>query len=133
MSGSVAYVDSSAYLKLLFQEPESATFETMLTEWPEIVSSELLDIEMHRAAYREGVPAADCDALLDAVDLIVLDDDIRRRARRIGEPNLRAGDAVHLATAASLGAALGVLFVYDVRLLASALLEGLPAWAPRGI
>jgi hypothetical protein len=72
----------------------------------------------------------ECDALLDAVNLIALDDAIRRHSRRIAQPILRAGDAIHLATAASLVSDLGVLLAYDRRMLDGALLEGLPAWAP---
>lgn len=131
MSGPLAYVDTSAYLKLLFVEVESHTLEVVMTEWPELVSSELLEIEMHRATYRAGLPAQACDELLDAVNLIALDDDIRVHARRIAQPVLRAGDAVHLATAASLGADLGILFAYDRRMLDGALLEGMPGWAPK--
>lgn len=123
-------MDTSAYLKLLFAEPETATLETVMSEWPDLVSSELLDIEMHRAAYRAGIPASDVDELLDAVGLIELSEPIRVHSRRVAQPLLRAGDAIHLATAASLQAELGVLFTYDVRMLDGALLEGLPAWAP---
>lgn len=131
MSGALAYVDTSAYLKLLFVEPESETLETVIQEWPELVSSELLEVEMHRAAYRAGVPFADCEQLLGAVTLVALGPAIRAHSLRIGAPLLRGADAVHLATAASLGADLGVLFTYDKRMLDGALLEGLPAWAPR--
>jgi predicted nucleic acid-binding protein len=131
VAGSLAYVDTSAYLKLLFVEPESQTLETVISEWPDLVSSELLEVEMHRAAYRAGVPAGDCDQLLDAVNFISFDEQIRHHAQRIGQPLLRAGDAIHLATAASLGADLGVIFAYDKRVLDGALLEGLAAWAPK--
>jgi predicted nucleic acid-binding protein len=131
VSGSLAYVDASAYLKLLFVEQESATFESVITEWPTLVSSQVLDVEMHRAAYREGVPQADCQVLIDAVELVPLSDAIVRHARRMGQRNVRALDAIHLATAASLGVDLGVLFAYDTRMLNGALLEGLPGWAPR--
>lgn len=130
MPGGLAYVDTSAYLKLLFTEAESPMLEAVVSEWPDLVSSELLDVEMHRAAYREGVSAEDCDELLNAVNLVAVDEPIRRHARRVGQPLLRAADAIHLATAASLGDELGVLFTYDTRMLDSGLLEGLPVWAP---
>lgn len=131
MAGTLAYVDTSAYLKLLCVEVESHTLEVVMTEWPELVSSELLEVEIHRATYRAGLPAQSCDELLDAVNLIALGDEIRIHAHRIAQPVLRAGDAIHLATAASLGADLGVLFAYDRRMLDGALLEGMPAWSPR--
>ena len=130
MAGALAYVDTSAYLKLLFPEQESQTLEVVLGEWPDLVSSELLEVEMHRAVYRAGMPEKDCADLLDAVNLISLDEAIRHHSLRIAQPVLRAGDAIHLATAASLGRELGVLFAYDKRMLDGALLEGLPALAP---
>ena len=130
MARHLAYVDTSAYLKLLFTEAESETLEAVMSEWPDLVSSELLDVEMHRAAYRQGVAAEDCEKLLDAVNLIAFDEQIRQHARRIGLPELRAADAIHLATSASIGTDLGVLFTYDRRMLDSGLLEGLPVWAP---
>lgn len=131
MSGSLAYVDSSALLKLLFAEDESATFEAVISEWPDLVSSTILEVEVHRAAYREDLDPAAVDVIVDAVSLMDVDTAIRRVARRFGPATLRGMDAIHLATAASLGTDLGVLFTYDIRMLDGALLEGLPAWAPK--
>jgi len=130
VAGSLAYVDTSAYLKLLFTEEESEALAAALSEWPDLISSELLDVEMHRAAYREGLPGSDCDVLLEAVNLVPLGSSVVKRARRIGRPILRAGDAIHIATAAGLGDELGVLFAYDHRVVNDALLEGLPVWSP---
>jgi predicted nucleic acid-binding protein len=98
LAGSLAYVDTSAYLKLLFTEHETQALETVISEWPDVVSSELLEVEMHRAAYRAGLAARDCDDLLDAVNFVAMDEPIRRHSHRIAQPLLRAGDAIHLAT-----------------------------------
>jgi len=131
MPGSLAYVDSSALLKLLFAEDESATFEAVISEWPDLVSSTILEVEVHRAAYREDLAAVAVDVVVDAISLMDDDTAIRQVARRFGPATLRAMDAIHLATAASLGTDLGVLFTYDNRMLDGALLEGIPAWAPK--
>ena len=85
---------------------------------------------MHRAAYREARSIADCDELLEAVNLIALDAPIRKRARRIGQPSLRAGDAIRSRHCGKPRSELGVLIAYDHRVLNDAKLEGLPAWAP---
>lgn len=58
MARHLAYLDTSAYLKLLFEEEESAVLEAVLSGWPRLVSSEILATEMHRAAYRDGVAEA---------------------------------------------------------------------------
>jgi predicted nucleic acid-binding protein len=58
-------------------------------------------------------------------------DQVAQTAARIGSPTLRSLDAIHLATAQSLGSQLGVLITYDQRMLAEAGALGLPHAAPR--
>ena len=48
----------------------------------------------------------------------------------IGSNTLRSLDAIHLATAASITAELGVLITYDRRMIADAQIIGLPVLAP---
>lgn len=129
-AGGLAYVDTSALAKLLLVEPESEAFAAVVAEWPALASSTLTEVELHRVAYREAVPADRADDILAAVALVDLDADIREDARRVGDPGLRALDALHVATAASLGLDLGVLFSYDTRMQQAARLEGLPVLAP---
>lgn len=130
MARGLAYIDSSALLKLIFEEDESEAFAAAIVEWPELVSSVILDAEVHRAAAREG-REAEVASVLDAVSLIDFNKSIRVAARSVGQSDIRGMDAIHLATAASLGADLGVLFTYDVRMLEAALLDRLPALAPK--
>lgn len=58
-------------------------------------------------------------------------DQIAQTAAQIGSPRLRSLDAIHLATAQSLGTQLGVLITYDQRMLAEARALRLPHAAPR--
>lgn len=131
LSEVVAYVDTSALAKLLKVEDESGAVETALSDWEgSIVSSVILEPELRRVAVRYGIAQHACDALLEAVTLIDLDDAVRRRTGVVAPADLRALDAIHLATALALGARLGVLFAYDERLVDAALLQGVRTSTP---
>ena len=54
MSGSVAYLDTSAFVKLLVAEPESAALRNRLRRWPQRASATLLRTETIRALRRTG-------------------------------------------------------------------------------
>ena len=70
-------------------------------------------------------------ALLGAVRMIDIDADIRRAAAGFDDPGLRALDAIHLATALSLGDRCGAFFAYDERLIAAARAHRLSVTVPR--
>ena len=59
-----------------------------------------------------------------------VDDDVRRLAATVGSPSLRSLDAIHLATALSLGDDLGAFCCYDRRLASEAEAVGLAVLAP---
>ena len=104
----LAYLDTSAMAKLLKREDESDALAAALGDWSEaLVSSVLLEPELRRVAVRAGLSQADCEIVLSAVTLIDLDESIRRRTGYVGSPELRASDAVHLATALEIGDDLG--------------------------
>lgn len=126
-----AYLDTSAYVKLYVKEAESAALERELLDWPVRTSSVLLSVEAVRACRRFGESFA--DAARDGIDLIALlelDEPILVAARRLDPPALRALDAIHLATALSLGTDLGALFTYDNRLADAATAAGVRVLAP---
>lgn len=71
------------------------------------------------------------DAVIEAVDLLPIDGPVAAGAGTVGPPALRSLDAIHLATALSLGADLEVLITYDERLAEAAGAAGIAAEAPR--
>jgi uncharacterized protein len=128
----IAYIDASAFVKLFAPEPESeAIAVAMDAEWSNLVASEILAVEAFRAAVRIGgdAPAA-ASRVLRRVALLPLSSEVRERACRIGTPELRALDAIHLATALSQGAQIAAIFTYDKRLARASADAGLRVLAP---
>jgi uncharacterized protein len=68
--------------------------------------------------------------VLRRVHLLSLDDDLLARAASLDPPELRSLDALHRASAALLGAELGVVLAYDGRLLAAARALGFAVASP---
>ena len=67
---------------------------------------------------------------MNAVALVPVDDAILDAAASLEPRELRTLDALHLATALSLGDDLGAMLVYDVRLASAAQHAGLTVVAP---
>jgi predicted nucleic acid-binding protein len=59
-----------------------------------------------------------------------IDATVRSSAAALAEPNLRTLDAIHVATAAGIGADLQAFVTYDERLLQTAGELGLPVVSP---
>ncbi|MGX6447264.1 type II toxin-antitoxin system VapC family toxin [Patulibacter sp. S7RM1-6] len=133
------YVDSSALLKRVFEEPESAALVAALQRHVDagdaLLSSSLAWVEVSRAvlaaADREAaIPAGELTAVaLSGVLEAPLDGQVTALARRLPPPVLRTLDALHVATAVLLDADLVV--AYDDRLIAAARHHGLDVLAPR--
>ncbi len=117
-------------MKLVQTEQESAALRAELARWPQQVTSVIGEIELRRAGRRAGITPERIDAVLDRLGLIALDDPVRELAGHAGAPLLRSLDAVHLATALSLGDELGGFACYDERLTADAHAAGLPIVNP---
>jgi len=132
MSGRVAYLDTSAFVKLVVAEPESAALTRVLQRWPERASATLLRAETVRALRRSGNDALVGSArrLFATIRLVRIDEPLLDRAGDLDPVELRTLDAVHLAAAMALGPDLGVLFTYDTRLSAAANAAGLRADSP---
>ena len=132
MSGRIAYLDTSAFVKLIVAEPESDGLRTSLRRWPERASSTLLRTEASRALRRSGNEhlLGTARRLFAALHLVRLEEPLLDRAGELGPAELRTLDAVHLAAALSIGADLGALFTYDNRLKEAAISQGLDVLSP---
>ena len=125
--------DSSALTKLVVREPETAALRAWLAAREEAAwsASSLTRVEVVRAVARAqaaAVPAA--RRLLAGMDLVPLGPDVLETAADLGPPSLRSLDALHLATALSLGSALDAFVVYDEQLAQAAADAGLPVVTP---
>lgn len=130
MSG-YAYLDTSAFVKLCWPEPESAALRAYLLNWPIQVSSSLLWTEALRVAQRQSMARiARVRTALLQVAMIDVDRALFRQAGMLTPPGIRSLDAIHLASAASLGSDLGVFLSYDQRLVAAAVGHGLAVNSP---
>ena len=127
------YLDSSALMKLIRSEDETAALRMWLDLRPEppVVSSELGRVEVLRAARRIGDPVlAEARAVVGDLDLVPLDRAVQDVACDIGAPGLRTPDALHLASALLLGESLTAFVAYDHRLADAARDAGLVVATP---
>ena len=131
------YADTSALVKLVRAEPESAALRAYLAD-EGLVCCELVLTELPRAIRRA---AADdprlplermlrrAGELLDAVALLPLDRTLLIRAGSLPEPAPRTLDAIHVAAAVDVSP-IDAFVSYDERQAAVARLNGLRTVAP---
>jgi uncharacterized protein len=130
--GLLGYLDTSAALKLVMPEAETAGLELWIAERAGVprVSSRLLRIEMLRSVARTAPQRMSrANVVLSAVALVSMDD-VASTAEVVGDRTLRSLDAIHLATAQELRAELTAFVCYDKCLQDSAHALGLPVEAP---
>ena len=126
-----AYVDSSALLKLAVREPETAALEAHLATRDGLITSRLAVLECRRAARRASRRLLQTvDQILDAVYLLEITPAILDEAARADPPLWRSLDAIHLATALSIGDARLEVITYDARFAAAARASGLTVVQP---
>jgi uncharacterized protein len=128
----IAYLDSSAGVKLLAEEVESDALATYLNdvvaEGGSVVSGWLFETEVRRAATRLGIAQSSVTSVLDRIDLAALDRSVFAEAGLLPGDTLRSLDAVHIVTALRLGADMFVS--YDTRQTAAADAVGLRTDSP---
>jgi predicted nucleic acid-binding protein len=137
-SDRLLYTDSSALVKLIVEEPESAALRDLIAGRT-LTASELVLAEVPRAIRRlvtnnrlpEERFVGAFDAVLGAVALVPIRSDILRQAGAFDAGFLRTLDAIHLAAALDLADGIDGFVSYDERQLEAAQLAGLPVLSPR--
>ncbi len=127
------YLESSALVKLVLAERESASLEAWLAGKRGLVTSALSEIEVGRAvvmATRGFDLMARVDAMMRRLDVFEVTRAVRRAAVWDVPRSLRSLDAVHVATALMVRGDLEALVTYDLRVIAAAEDLGLPVASP---
>ena len=127
------YLDSSAIVKLVAPEPETASLIEVLRSDPDTISSALARVEVTRAVMRAGGTSdrvSRASAVLDRIALVPMDADILGRAVVLEPRDLRTLDAIHLATALLLRQDIAGLVTYDARLADAAAAADISILAP---
>ena len=131
MNGRLAYLDTSAFVKAPLGERDARALAAAADAWGMRASSAIMRVEATRAAARVGAPALEAvGTALRRVVLVPVDDEVLDIAAHVADPGVRSLDAIHLATALSLGDDLGVLLTYDARMAEAARSLGLPVESP---
>lgn len=126
------YLDTSAAVKLVVDEPGSRELLAWLRRHPrQIASSDLLRTELLRAI-RRAAPDRMHQArmVLDRVLLLSMPPSVFEHAAQLEPVGLRSLDALHLAAALELGDELDGLLTYDERLAGAASALGVEVVAP---
>jgi uncharacterized protein len=132
LPSTIVYLDASALVKLVVVELESSALTRFLGDWTSRVTSRISAVEVARVsrptAASEVVERA--NAVLDRVTFVELSSEIARLAGVLDPLALRSLDAVHVASALSLGSDAGPFVTYDARMQEVATAAGLEVRAP---
>ncbi len=125
------YLDTSALVKLVVQEAETAALRAWLQPSLDLVSCDLSRTELVRAVRRVAPDRLqDIRAVLDGLILLEVPTSTFESAGRLGPDGLRSLDATHLAAALGLGDDLEGIVSYDEPFAQAARLQGVRVLAP---
>ena len=114
------YIDSSAILKFVFAEPERAALVKALTQ--PAISSELARLEVKRAVHRiNPKDIALANQELTRINFVTISDQVLSTAEAFtANISLATLDAIHVATALTLGSKIEGIITYDKQMIANA-------------
>jgi len=127
----VTFLDSSAIVKLVVRERESAALARYLRRKRPLVASALARVEVVRAAGLAGADVAHrAREVLARLALVRINERVLAEAATMRPLELRSFDAIHLATAALFGDTLSRVVTYDERMAEAARGLGMNVVAP---
>jgi len=125
------YLDSSAIVKLVVQEKESAALRRYLRRRAPLVVSALARTEVARALLPLGATAVQRGHdVLTSLEVIRVTDRVLLEAGSLLPSEIRSLDAIHLATMRQLGGSLRRVVTYDSRMAAAVSAMGMTTVAP---
>lgn len=123
----IVYVDSSALVPLIKTEQRSAELRGYLSDLVDdqhlLVSGQLVETELHRAARRQGISAHVVDQLLQLINVFEHESSDFTVAGQYAVESLGSLDALHLAAAQRSGAV--AMITLDAQLASVAAVMGL--------
>ena len=126
------YLDATALAKIVVAHPESRALLAFLERHPERATSALARVEVQRAIRRTAKSDRAVErarSLFDRIALVAIDELVLAAAADLEPRDLESGDAIHVATAASLQG-LDAFVTYDPKVARAAKREGLTVEAP---
>jgi predicted nucleic acid-binding protein len=124
------YVDASAIVKLVVEEPETPALQRWFVEAAYAVTSRVGVVETRRATARRAHDPEHRERVLRDVEVIELTPAIAAAAATLQPPVIRTLDAIHLASALTVAADLDAFVTYDDRMAEAARSLGLPVVHP---
>ena len=125
-----AYFDASALVKLVVQDTESQALVDLLSQPITAVTSALCLAEVTRALRRTPLSREEIESALTGFYLVEVTRPILEQAGWIATDRLRSLDAIHLATALSMGIPDLQFISYDDDLVGAARAQGLRVVQP---
>jgi predicted nucleic acid-binding protein len=131
------YLDASAAVKLISRETESADLQRWIDQQDEVLSSELLRLELFRTAgvlRLTGVEASfsRLEEVLSRIALLEIDRPLLSAAAKLEPIRLRSLDCIHLATALVADGVTDFV-TYDRALAEAAALHGFTIQSPGAV
>jgi uncharacterized protein len=128
------YLDTSAIVKLVIEEPDTSAVEGAIAHCEAAFSSRLAVVECFRAIARVSnhTVLATTAEIFEALVLHEVSDAVLERAAALTPSSLRSLDAIHLATALLLDQSDLAFVTYDAKLAQAAKSQGLWVVQPIG-
>ena len=124
------YLDSSAILKYVFAEPERPALVKALTS--QAISSELTRLEVKRTVYRiNPIVIILANEELSRINFVSISNQVLGVAESFtSSVTLATLDAIHVATAITLGKGIEGIITYDKQMIANAATMGIKVLSP---